>query len=499
MPVTAPQRLGRVGLVPGVSRSAMRTFYIAALFSTGLMAFMNFVQPFALAELLHVPPGQQGRVSGNLAFLSELVIIACIGFAGALSDRVGRRPIYAAGFLVLAVGYAAYPFASSVGELMVFRAVFAVGAACVAAMLATVLADYPVEADRGKATGAMGIMNGLGIIIMLFGLVKLPHVLTGRGVSAIDAGRITYLLAAGLCVIAAIIVARGLARGRAAGTAHERRALVPLLREGLAAGRDPGVALAYGAAFVSRGDLVVVGTFLTLWVQRHGAAEGLSTTKTLALGGMIAGISQTAAFLWAPVIGHLADRMNRVSALALALALATVGYSSLGLVDDPTGAAMIIGVCVVGVGEISALIASQVLIAQQAPSGTRGSVMGIFGLFGALGILLATKLGGHLFDQVHPSAPFVLMGGLNFVLLGWALAVRRRVRAPARPVAAAIASAPDERDAQMTVVDALGAVAHAQPAAQAQIEAGVPPRDDRDAHAREQRRAEPLDRGARDR
>ena len=47
----------------------MGTFYFAAIFSTCLMAFMNFAQPFVLTEVLHVPLGEQGSASGTLATL----------------------------------------------------------------------------------------------------------------------------------------------------------------------------------------------------------------------------------------------------------------------------------------------------------------------------------------------------------------------------------------------------------------------------------------------
>ncbi len=419
-------RLGRVRLNPGITRRAMVTFYVAALASTGLMTFMNFAQPFVLGELLHVPLGEQGRVSGHLGFVSELVIIAVVLAAGVLSDRIGRRAIYATGFMVLGLAYVLYPMAGTVGELTALRAVYAVGAACVTAMLGAVIADYPAEPDRGRATGMMGIMNGLGVLVTLFVLARLPAILTGRGMTPVVAARITYGAVAGLCVLAALLVARGLVRREPEPVATRPR-LLAMARAGFAAGRDPVVALAYAAAFVSRGDLVVVGTFLTLWAQRHGALHGMSAADALATGGMIAGISQTAAFVWAPVIGYLADRLDRVGALCVALALATAGYGAVGLVTDPTGGAMIAAVCLVGVGEISALITSQVLIGQQAPAASRGAVLGVFSLFGALGILVATKVGGHLFDRWSPTGPFVLMAGLNGVLLLWALVVRSRI------------------------------------------------------------------------
>ena len=43
----------------------------------------------------------------------------------------------------------------------------------------------------------------------------------------------------------------------------------------------------------------------------------------------------------------------------------------------------------------------------------------MFGFFGAIGILVATKTGGVLFDAIHPSAPFVLMGVINGLIFVW--------------------------------------------------------------------------------
>ena len=80
---------------------------------------------------------------------------------------------------------------------------------------------------------------------------------------------------------------------------------------------------------------------------------------------------------------------------------------------------MFIAVSLVGVGEISGVIASQALVAQEAPIRIRGSILGVFGFFGAVGILIATKVGGVIFDSIAPSAPFVMMGAINAVIFVW--------------------------------------------------------------------------------
>jgi MFS family permease len=175
---------------------------------------------------------------------------------------------------------------------------------------------------------------------------------------------------------------------------------------------------------VSRGDLSTVSTFLSLWLVQVGVGRGMSTGEALKTAGMFFGIVQVCALLWAPVMGLLCDRINRVGALALAMSLAATGYLAAGFLPDPTGPAMYFAAVILGVGEVSAVISAQALIGQEAPEDGRGAVIGVFGVSGGIGILMAGSLGGFLFDAWRPSAPFILMGLANATLLSVALLVR---------------------------------------------------------------------------
>ena len=50
-----------------------------------------------------------------------------------------------------------------------------------------------------------------------------------------------------------------------------------------------------------------------------------------------------------------------------------------------------------------------------------GAVIGGFSFFGAIGILLVASIGGYLFDNVGPTAPFTMVGFANVALLILAL------------------------------------------------------------------------------
>lgn len=406
----------------------MVTFYWASLTGILLQTFVPQMQPYLLTEFLHIPEGEQGVVSGDLSFWGELVIIVMVGVWGTLSDRIGRRPVMVLGYLIMSAGVFAYPQASSFGELLLVRLAFAAGAAAYSVMLITLIADYITDHSRGRGTGLMGFCNGLGALITVMLVLRLPKMFQDAGQTPVEAGFATYWIIGGLTLFTGILMWFGL-RGREARHQEEQKPLLQQAREGLTAARDRGIALAYGASFVARGNLAIVGTFFTLWLANYGTLElGISRADAMARAGMVIAIAQSSALLSAPLFGLLTDRINRVSALNLTLLLAFLGYGGTWFIHDPFGAGMIVCAVLIGMSEVGCIITSSVLIAQQSPERMRGAVIGVFNLSGAVGIMVASKVGGMLFDDWREAAPFILFGLLALVVLIWGLLVRARVQ-----------------------------------------------------------------------
>jgi MFS family permease len=215
-----------------------------------------------------------------------------------------------------------------------------------------------------------------------------------------------------------------------------RSSLLRQTLRGFAIAREqPRIALAYLTAFASRGDLVIITTFISLWVVQAGVQSGLSVGAATARAGMVFGIAQGVALLWSLGMGFILDRLGRLLGVGLAFGLAAVGYLLLGLVDDPLSRSMAMAAIAAGLGEASAVVSAGVLIGQEAPAPVRGTVFGTFGLAGSLGMICLTFAGGQVYDRVGPQAPFLLMAAVNAVVMCAALAVRRhdgRVTAAAR-------------------------------------------------------------------
>jgi MFS family permease len=390
-----------------------------------MAAYISFAQPYLLNEILRVPIGEQGRLTGYLGAMQETIVIALAGLVGAWSDRVGRRPVYVAGLLLMALAYVIYPAAGSVKELFFYRCAFALGIASAPLMLSACVVDATQEKARGLWIASNNFCQGLGVIAMAVGLAKLPAYFAAHGSTPPTAGRVSFWIAAGICLAGAAILWRGLPR--IVPSAGRSLVLFRHMGNAISAARsNPRLAVAYGAAFIGRGDFTILGAYFSLWVQQVGAERGVSPAAALGKAGMLFGLIQVAALLWAFVMGSITDRLDRVTSLCIALTLAGAGYLLMGEVQDPFGTGLIPVAVLLGFGEISVIITGGALLGQESPAAVRGPIVGFYNAVGGIGILFATFFGGQLFDRLGRTAPFTVMGVLNLALLAAALAVRWR-------------------------------------------------------------------------
>lgn len=420
-------RFGPFWLSPGISRLNGATYFYSTFIFVTLVTFLNFLQPYILNEILHIPAGRQGTVTGVLNFLHEGTALLVMGLIGALSDRTGRRLLCAAGFMVMAVGFVVFPLAGGEYQLYVYRLILAVGTAAVSVMIIAALQDYPQEPSRGRWNGLHGVFTGVGVLIVALVLVRLPAWFSGPDHSATEAGRFAFWIAAGLATLSALAIRLGYYGGVVAEPGRVHPPFAGLLAGFREARHNPRMALAYGGAFAARGDLVVIGAFLSLWFVRAGGDAGMSTGVAVIKAGFALVALQLAVMVWAPLFGQVLDRINRVSGLAIAMTLAALGYFVIGRTTDPFDFGLMLpAAALLGVGEISAVISGNALLGQEAPVNIRGAAVGVFGFCGTLGILFATLLGGQVFDRVGYAAPFTMMAGVNAAVAVWALLVRFR-------------------------------------------------------------------------
>jgi MFS family permease len=418
-------KVGPIALMPGVRKFNFWTFMYASFICIAMLAGMNFLQIYLLEINLSIPRNEQGFITGLLATYTEVVAILLIVPFGVLSDRIGRRPVMVAGLLFCGAGYGLFPVASSVNELIIYRVIFAIGAAALSAQIPVVGNDYTMEQSRGRLFGFSGVMNGLGVVFMSAGLAQVPKLLSAQGATPEQAGAGMFLLASLLCVVSAVWLRFGLQPGVPEGvTAGSRPLLSKQLASGLRAARNPRIVLSYLAAFAGRSDNAIKGLFISAWVIQVAPGAGIGIPDAMAQAGKLMALMGVVTLLWVPLFGFLLDRLNRVTGMALAMLLAALGYGSMGFITSPLDDAMWPAFALLSIGQGSAIIASVTLVGQEASPAERGTVIATNGWFGAVGILIASLLGGYLFDAVGPWGPFVMIGAFQAGVFAFAVFVR---------------------------------------------------------------------------
>jgi MFS family permease len=189
------------------------------------------------------------------------------------------------------------------------------------------------------------------------------------------------------------------------------------------------------------------------------------------LASILTGVSQLIALIAAPAFGYLTDKSRRYNVPLLVAALVgVVGYLAFGLLPNPQykapdgNAGVFIVMALLGISQIGAIVCSlavlsngilevgvddntlrkiyaeqnvdheganhpggegenQPLLARsvnhrlQHLSHLKGSIAGVYSLYGGAGILILTKVGGLLFDVLSSGTPFYIMAVFNGILL----------------------------------------------------------------------------------
>jgi len=426
-PHAVDRKLGPFFLMPGITPINGLSYFMTAMIAVPMMAALSFLQPIML-RIIGVDRAVQGTLSGDLVFYQEIIVLVCTPFIGAAADKVGRRPLVMLGVALLGLGYAFYPFADSVTMMYAYRTVFGFGVAIVATSISIVNMDYVQDRSRGKWVALASLTQGIGILTVTQVLRILPARLADGGMPETEIAKYLFWGCTATCAVVFLIATGGLSRGKPA-EARERDTLLQLVGAGLRTAKENSkVALAYATAFAARGDVLVVGTFTFLWTQQAAEDMGLGMAEGYTRGGMLVGVIQLFALLWAMVMGFILDKVDRVTGVIIAFTLAAIGYTSFGLMDDPFDNRILLPAMLLGIGEISTIIAGNALVGQAAPAAVRGAVLGSFALCGAMGILVATSLGGRVFDLFAPGAPFLQMGIINALVLAGAIYVRIKMR-----------------------------------------------------------------------
>lgn len=333
---------------------------------------------------------------------------------GALSDRIGRRPIVLISIAVAAVGYLVFGLAESLWMLFAARMISGFGNANIGTVQA-IVADVTSGADRAKGMGMIGAAFGLGFV---FGPVIGGLVGFAWGPSA------PAFVAAGLAALNWIFAYTKLPETRVVGTgAREPRGFLGL-RALAKATRYANLPQLLAIAFVFTAGFAMMESTLGLFVEHSfvdseliGSRVGHQRASLLTMWVMLA-VGVTSVIVQGGLIGRLKKASSEKTLIIAGCALLVVSFAMMPF-TPPLGFAAVFPVVIVlafGSGIFSPSQSS--LLSRSVPGDEQGAMLGLGQSMSALGRIVGPFTGGFLFERGH-GAPFFT----GAVLIGLGLLV----------------------------------------------------------------------------
>ncbi|HSL35933.1 MAG TPA: MFS transporter [Arthrobacter sp.] len=351
----------------------------ATTFDVGATAAAVIVSIFAFMRLVFAPAG------------------------GALIVRLGERPVYVAGLLIVAASTAACAFAQDYWQLLIFRGLGGAGSVMfTVASMALVVRLAPPE-SRGRVSGAYASA-------FLIGNVCGPVVgglLAGFGL------RVPFLVYAAALVLAALVVQTQLSHVPAASRPDGSTAPAMELREAL---RDS----AYRAGLFS--------SFANGWAT---FGVRMATVPLFAVAALNAGPESAgwalAMFAAANAValtfsGKLADSLGRKPMMVSGLLVTGTATAAIGFTHELLW--FLVATAVAGIGSGLLGPAQQAAMADVIGNERSGGrVLAIFQMTADSGAIIGPVLAGLLADRLGYGWAFGVTGGvLVAAAAGWLLA-----------------------------------------------------------------------------
>ncbi len=255
-----------------------------------------------------------------------------------------------------------------------------------------------------RLAGLVGLFTGCGALIALSLFLPLPTLFQSHGYSPGPAVRYSFYVVGTVSLVVAAFCFFGLrnlsekatncpspmSTDRDSGSSpyphrSKKYAFIDQLFKSFTLGYEhPEFFLSYIGGFVARASSVGVTLFIPLYVNAYYKKSGICDEHipdpheirkhcqyAYIVAAKLAGVSQLAALIFAPIFGYLADRYRKLNLPLLAAAWAGVlGYTSMTFLHtpDPHGAGgalwVLLIVSLLGISQIGAIVCSLGLLGQ---------------------------------------------------------------------------------------------------------------------------------------
>ncbi|WP_354236744.1 MFS transporter [Arthrobacter sp. UYEF3] len=365
----------------------------------------------ALGFGLVAPVLPQFATTFNVGATAAGVIVSIFAFmrlvfapaGGALIVRLGERPVYVAGLLIVAASTAACAFAQDYWQLLIFRGLGGAGSVMFTVASMTLVVRLAPPESRGRVSGAYASA-------FLIGSVGGPIV---GGLLASFGLRVPFLAYAAALVLAAAVVQTQLshvpAGSRTAGAAAPAMQLRDALRD---SAYRAGLASSFANGWATFGVRMATVPLFAVAALGAGSASAGWALAVFAAGNAVA----------LTFSGRLADRLGRRPMVLAGLIVTGLATASIGLTHQLSWFLLASAVAGIGAGLLGP--AQQAAIADVVGNERSGGrVLAAFQMTSDSGAIAGPVIVGLLADRLGYGWAFGVTGGvLLAAAVGWLLA-----------------------------------------------------------------------------
>ncbi len=365
---------------------------LAAIFALRMLGLFLVMPVLALHvhDLPDATPLLIGVALGAYGFTQALLQVPF----GMCSDRIGRKRMIAVGLLIFAAGSAVAALADSAFEMIAGRALQ--GAGAIAAVVLALVADLTREQQRTKAMAVIGMSIGAMFMVALM----LGPVLAGwLGVSGVFWLTLVLTLLA-LPVLWWVVPAPLESRDGLDGQLRWNQVRSVF--------RDPQLLRLNAGIAILHMSLTALFVAIPLALT-HDAGIAIDTHWKIyvpVLGMSLLGM--------VPLL--MVSRVRQRGALLVAVGVLLA--SQIALAVGGGTLVVVIGALwlfFIGFNSLEAMLPS--LASRLAPTGTKGTVLGIYNTFQFLGVFVGGVFGGYLYGLRGSTGVFVMVAGVICVWL----------------------------------------------------------------------------------